>query len=63
MRNEPIYLIQDESGRLHGYWDETILRIDLHRNRGEIVKLYELVGGFTVQYRPLSVDLFLQRTA
>lgn len=33
MANEPIYLVQDERGVLHGYWNREILRIDIAMNK------------------------------
>ena len=63
MRNEPRFLVQTKDGELHGYWDETILRIDLRLMRAEAEKVFELMKGLRVRYRPLSIDHFLSRTA
>lgn len=67
MKEAPEYLVEDETGRISGYWRRDILRCDLALHKSENPGKYENIrifkrddGVFTVSYRPISQEEFLR---
>lgn len=58
--NTPTYLLQWNTGEAYGYWDETLLRIDLHRVQVNFelnnVRILKLVPGMVVKYEPIDFN-------
>lgn len=63
MSGEPRYLLQGTDGILYAYWNLDILRIDLHFNQEKNVKLYVLVPGALIRYRPIEMDSVMRMGA
>ncbi len=60
----PNYFILDQTGNLHAYYREDILRVDIATNREtppqQIFKLSET--GLSVTYNPITIADILQTT-
>lgn len=51
----PAFFVQTENGDLHAYWDPALLRISLHENKGEKVRVFSRHHGvLTLKYTEVS---------
>ena len=65
-KSEPTFFVQDDTGRLFGYFNLDILLCDLAMNRhfeARDVRILEIQPGIAVRYEPVSESDLRARSA